>query len=404
VSELNGWEKQLSELLKVAAGEPRRPVSMEMVRRRLVRRRVTVAAAAVAMAVLMGGIGAAVASTTGGSAPAGGSGRVPGVPSYYIQDAAGHRLPVVRSRVTGAVTATVRCPGHGTSIALSSIAAASSRTFFVVCEQQATQGSTTVVAVSRIYRLRLTVSGRIRGHSLVNGGTLRGLRVDGIAVTADGSEIAVTVAPGTATHVSSASDDVLVINARTGTRARWRASGGKPGTISYLVRSMSLTANGRELAFLTQPRCVPRPNAPKCHVRGGEEVRVLSPADSGGQVSHSRLLVKQSSIMRLAVGYINDAVISQDGSLVTVAEVGWPAGDVSIAQVSAATGKQVRFVFRLHTGSGFSYRAFAADPSVRHFILVAGPAGGPISNGWIDHGRLISLKPRDGTNVSWEVW
>ncbi len=90
--------------------------------------------------------------------------------------------------------------------------------------------------------------------------------------------------------------------------------------------------------------------------------------------------------------------------MVDVAEVGWPAGDVSIAQVSAATGKQVRFVFRLHTGEGLSYRTFASDPSVRHFILVAGPAGGPISNGWIHHGRLISLKPRDGTNVLWEGW
>jgi hypothetical protein len=108
--------------------------------------------------------------------------------------------------------------------------------------------------------------------------------------------------------------------------------------------------------------------------------------------------------MRIAVGYINAAVISQDGSIVTVAEVAWPAGYISVAQVSATTGKQVHVVFRMHTGDGFSYQTFAADPSARHFILAAGPADGPTRNGWIDHGRLIRLKPVDGRNVGWEVW
>ncbi len=141
---------------------------------------------------------------------------------------------------------------------------------------------------------------------------------------------------------SPVSANVLVINTRTGARAEWSASPAKPGTIRYPVFDISLTANGRELVFLTQPRCVRGQHAPKCHVSGGEEVRALSPADRGGQVNSSRLFVKQSSIMRLAIGYINAAVISPDGSLVTVAEVGWPAGFVSIAQVSATTGKQVR--------------------------------------------------------------
>jgi hypothetical protein len=402
VSELNEWESQLSDLLKIAAGQPQRQVTTAMVRRRLIRRRVVASAAAAGIVVLLGGIGAAVAATTNSVEPASGAGRAPGVPSYYVEQTAGHRLPVVRSRITLAVTATVRCPRHGQNTSLASIASASQRTFFIVCQQQQTQGTTTVVTASWIYRFRLTTSGRTRGYALVRGGSLQGFKTRGIASTADGSELAVTVAPGPAGH--GRSDDVLVINAKTGGHRRWLGSSGKPGTIRYQVGDMSLTADGRELAFLTQPRCVPPAGASKCHVAGGQEVRALSVTAKGGQVNHSRLLVKQSSLMRLAIGYINAAVISPDGSLLTVAEVGWPAGNISIAQVSAATGKQVSVVYRLHTGEGFSYRAFAADPSVRYFILAAGPPNGAIPNGWIAHGKLHRLRPFDGGNVIWEVW
>ena len=401
MSEPNEWESQLSNLLKIAAGQPQRQVTTAMVRRRLIRRRVVASAAAAGVVVLLGGIGAAVAATTNSVQPAGGTGRTPGVPSYYVQQTAGHRLPVVRSRITGAVTATVRCPRQAQKTSLASIASASHRTFFIVCQQQA-QGTTTVVTASRIYRFRLTTSGRIRGYALVRGGSLQGLTASGIAATADGSELAVTVGSGQAGH--GRTEDVLVINTKTGGHRRWLGSSGKPGTIKYRVGDMSLTADGRELAFLTQPRCVPPAGASKCHVAGGQEVRALSVTAKGGQVSHSRLLVKQSSLMRIVVGYINAAVISPDGSRVAVAEVGWPAGNISVVQVSAATGKQVSVVYRLHTGDGFSYRAFAADPSVRYFILAAGPPDGAIPNGWIAHGKLHRLRPFDGGNVFWEVW
>jgi hypothetical protein len=402
VSELNEWEAQLSDLLKIAAGQPQRQVTTAMVRRRVIRRRVVAGAAAAGIAVLLGGIGAAVAATTNGFEPASGGRPTPGVPSYYIEQGSGRQLPVVRSRHTGAVTATVRCPRHGQHTSLASIAPASQRTFFLVCEQQQTQAATAPVTASLIYRFRLTTGGRIMGYAPVHGGSLQGLRVAGIAATADGSELAVTAAPGSAAH--GRPDDVLVINTRSGGHKRWLASSGKPGTIKYGVGDMSLTADGRELAFLTQPRCVPPAGAPKCHVSGGQQVRALNLTARGGLVNHSRLLVKQASLMRIAIGYINAAVISPDGSRVTVAEVGWPDGYVSIVRASATTGKQVSVVYRQHTGEGFSYRTFAADPSVRYFLLAAGPPRGAIPNGWIAHGKLHRLRPFDGSNVGWEIW
>src|SRR5258708_4151221 len=195
MSELDGWERQLSDLLKTAAGEPQRPVSIEMVRRRLIRRRVAASAAAAAAAVLFGGLGAAVAATVTGHAPVSGTGAAPGVPSYYIQAGFGLPSPVVRSRTTGDVTAKVHCPWRGTNISVTSMAAASHRTFFVVCQKQ-TSKNTDTVAASRIYRFRLTGSGRISGYSPVPGGALPRLRVGSIAATSDGSEVAVTVTSG----------------------------------------------------------------------------------------------------------------------------------------------------------------------------------------------------------------
>jgi len=53
-------------------------------------------------------------------------------------------------------------------------------------------------------------------------------------------------------------------------------------------------------------------------------------------------------------------------------------------------------------GSGPRLRSGSSDPSGRHFILDAGPTSGAV-NGWIDHGRLVRLKPA-GDNVDFEVW
>ena len=247
------------------------------------------------------------------------------------------------------------------------------------------------------------MAGRIGGYSLVPGGLLSRLAVGTIAVTADGSRLAFSVSPAKGV-AGERPDSIVVLNTRTGARRVWQGSSGKPGTIRYSVMSLSMAASGREAVFLTQPRCVPAPGGPKCHVRGGEEVRALDLSSRGGQVSDSRLLVRQASLMRIAIGYINAAVVSPDGSLVTLAEVDWPAGYISIVQVSSVTGKQVGVVYRLRTGDGFSYANFGADPSARYFILAAGRSRGPIKNGWIDHGRLIRLWPRDGSDVAWEVW
>jgi hypothetical protein len=406
---MSEMERQLRALMSVAAGDPPHRVDAETVRRRAARRRATAALAIAAAFLLVGGLGAIVsARATGlGSSPEGGSGRPHGVPRYYIEQGVvspGHPQSVVRARATGAVTARVRCPWPRAGGSLLSMAAAENETYFAVCAKNTGQGGD-VVTASRIYRFRVTALGRIRGYSLVRGGVLDGLRAGGIAATPDAAEIAVSVTPGTA-HGVSAAPGIIVINASTGAHAVWQGTPSRPGTVRLSVGSMSLTRDGRELVFLTSPRCIRGKNAPPCKVTGGEEVRALVPAAGGGRVSSSRVLLRQGRIMRLSADYINAAVVSADSSTLTLAIVGsgprLRSGSVSVAQYSAATGKRLRVVFLMHTGNDFSYRCFSSDPSGRHFILDAGPTSGAV-NGWIDHGRLVRLKPA-GDNVDFEVW
>jgi len=405
-------ERQLRILMNVASGEPPRPVSVGAVRRRVIRRRLAECAAAATALALIAGVSAAFASQPAGTTPAA-SRSAANPPRYYLQQAAPQVSgAVVRSTATGRITGTVRCPRPAVGAVLMSVAPASNGIFFIVCEKALRHHSTTVFTDARIYRFRLTNAGRVsHGYFLVRGGDLAGLTAGGfavtpggIAVTPDGSELAVIAYPATASAVS----EVIMINTRTGAHAYWHGMARVPGKVWYGFGSLSLTADGRELVFLAQPRCIKGAGAPACHAAGGEEIRALSPAGRGGQIGSSRLLMKQAWIMRLDVGYINGAVISPDGSMIRLAVVSGStarkaSSSVSVQQVPAATGRHPSVLYRMLTGNGFSYRLFSADPSGKYLIFDAGPSRRSV-NGWIDHGRLVPLTPRAGNDISFEAW
>jgi hypothetical protein len=373
------------------------------VREPVARRRGMGWVAVAVVAVLLAGTGVAVFTRAVSTLRA--PGPLPaGVPRYYVQQSFGgasRPMPVVRSTATGAVTDTVRSPWRQARV--TDIAAASDQTFFMVCQGIAGTGGHSVVTGSRIYRFRVSGSGRIGGYSLVRGGMLAGRLAAGLAVAADGSEVAVTTGPAAATGAAR-SAEVMVINTRTGAHAVWHNAPAVPGQMAFGVGDLSLTADGRELAFLGIPRCSKGPCKP---TGNGEEVRAVSPAGQGGNLSNSRLLLRQSALVRLATGYIDGAVISPDGSSVTVLEMNAPSGSadniMSVVQVSAATGRQLSVRYQMDTGNGFFCRFFSSDPSGRYLLLDAGPTSGTV-NGWIDHGRLVQLTPANGTNVFYEAW
>ena len=76
---------------------------------------------------------------------------------------------------------------------------------------------------------------------------------------------------------------------------------------------------------------------------------------------------------------------------------------VSVVKYSAVNGRQLRVLYYLRTGNGFFYRFLSADPTGRYLIFNAGRTSGTL-NGWIDHGRLITLTPANGSNIRYETW
>ena len=399
--------RQLRDLLEAAAGEPPHTVTVQAVRRRVTRRRITESVAAAIVAVLVAGLGVAVAARATGSGPASGPRPPAGAPRYYVEQgirSAPPAVTVVRATATGAVTATVRCPWRGAFLLGDGVAAASHRTFFVVCQQQTGPRNNPRVTGSRIYRFHLTAGGRIARYTLIPGGSLAGLSVGRVTSSADGAEVAMTTVPAGPAN-SSVLSDIMVINTRTGARAVWHSSPAVPGTMALGANDLSLTADGHELVYLAIPRCI----RGHCASTGnGEEVRAVSPAAAGGQLSGSRLLARQSALVPLASGYLDGALVSANGSSVFVLEMNSPprggSTTVSVVKVSAATGQPLRVVYRVATGNGFSFRFFSADPFRRYPILDVGPANGAMPNGWIYHRHLIPLSPRDGTNVFYETW
>ena len=106
-----------------------------------------------------------------------------------------------------------------------------------------------------------------------------------------------------------------------------------------------------------------------------------------------------------STGYVNDALVTPDGSAVSVAVIhsGARSTLVRVIQVSARTGKQLRVVYQVNTGNGMSYQYFSTDPTGRYMMLDAGPSS-QSHNGWIYHRQLVALKPYDGGNVNWQTW
>ena len=399
--------RQVRELLEAAAGEPPRTVTVQAVRRRVARRRRIESAAAAVAAVLVAGLGVAVATQAHGSGAATGPRPPAGAPRYYVEQGITSALPVVtvvRATATGAVTARVRCPWPGASVMDGGMAAASHRTYFAVCQKATGPRGDPVVTGSRIYRFHLTARGRITGYSLLPGGSLDGLSVGRVTASANGAEVAVGAVPAVRAD-PSVSADVIVINTRTGTRAVWHSAPAVRGKMAMSAGDLSLTADGRELVYLATPKCI----GGYCKPTGnGEEVRALVPAAAGGQLSSSRLLARQSALVSLGLGYLDGALVSADGSSVDVLEMAssrtGPNTTVSVVQVSAATGRPARVLYRVQTGNGFSFRFFSSDPFRRYLLLAVGPAGGTTPNGWIYHRHLLPLKPADARNVFYETW
>jgi hypothetical protein len=391
--------------------------------------------AAAAAVTLVAGLRA----TVGGLLPGSGGGPSAAVAApyrYYVQaDLDGHLL--VRSTATGAVSDRIayRVPtGYPGGYPI--VASAGHGTFFVAAYERGPG--------ERIYRFRLTGAGRISGFTQVPGTVLGTLRqVDALAASPDGSQLAIGVTslrPADVSQVATGGtslgpadvytpngpvaplpDEILVINSATGAQRVWRAGMRRLGN-AFSVADLSWTGDGRELVAFGAWCHIPEDAAQDClEARNGPaEVLALDPGSGGGRLDSGHLLLRQSA----RYPDIVQAVISLDGSTITALVLTGPyvgshdvsgglPDNLSLEQVSVATGRLVGVLYRRHMGPT-SGEVGAPDPLAlvrdgagRHWILEGGISGGSGYdngfNGWIDHGRLIPLQPADGYEAS-ETW
>ncbi len=273
---------------------------------------------------------------------------VAGPPGYYATLEGNNHTDleevVVRATATGAVVTRVPDPvsplprGTGTAAPPSStatpnpnadlmqpldIATTDDRTFYVVYALQTVMGYGDLVIES----FRLSDAGQPSPLVQVNGGRLSGQgtiraggfgadpRIGGFAVSPGNGKIALALK---ASSSSTTSDEILVIDTRTGAHAIWRGGLDRPSA-AFAILGLSWTSDGKSLAFLAQWCSPPQRAFSNTHsdVCGGTtrsaEVRELDTTSAGGPLSSARLLLAQSA----RYPYIARALISPDGTSLT---------------------------------------------------------------------------------------
>jgi len=367
--------------------------------------------AAAAAMVLVIGLAVAVSHGLFGTRQPGGPVSLPAapVPFYVTTDVAITKV-VVRSTATGKVVAVVPVtPAETTGVLVApALATGGNGTFYLAAFQRG-------IAEEQIYRFRLTAGGHVTGFARLQGGALRaGWAVDALAVSANGSRIAVGAFyyPSHVNPGPEQSDQVVVINTHTGAHRTWRGGSLARGYNFFRVASLSW-AGDRKLAVLGQwCRAVdPNPGGEGCsRWQRQAQLRAINPDGPGGRsVLDGRLLLRQAPRTFLA-----QALASPDGSVITAMVlrgkiIGNPQisgifpANLSVEQISATTGHPLGVIYRRYLGdtsmiSGTESNPLTliADATGSHLILYGGICGLHCNtefNGWLDAGRLVPLLP-----------
>ena len=363
---------------------------------------------------------------TGSRSPGGPAGGQGPVPRYYVVEGLQGGPPVVRSTATGKITATVPVPRPADPGAWDLLASARGGVFFVVAAAPGAHEQ-------RLYRFRVSGTGRVTGFAPVPGGSLgrRYWAADALAASPDGSRVAVSLAytwtgsstkcggPGeqSCPQQSPQPDYIDVINVKTGARSVWR--GGTGSGAAFSVASLSWTANGRELVYLGQT-CADQKLSSEVCTRYGRtaEVRALSLVRGHGRLTSGPVLLRQSA----QFPYIAQAVISPDGKTITAVILtgqstsshggsGLIPPNLSVIRISRGTG-QLRVLYRRNLGlsvglsNGPDVLQLSQDTAGRHWMLNGDLCASHCTegfNGWLHDGQLIPLPPVNGQEVD-EAW
>jgi hypothetical protein len=313
---------------------------------------------------------------------------VSGMPRYYVTADHGRPAAQIRDSLTGKTLRVVPLPG-GIDPKMSQVAAAGNDHTFVFALFSFPR--------TRFYLMRVAAGGRsARLAPLAIPPLPAGAVADGLAVSADGRSLAVSVQFSGGQHGA-----VEVVSLATGARRMWTtARAGLPGDLSW-------ADGGRELGFFWQDG---------------------SHASGSPQTSHSGLwllnttapgnnLMSGRRILPAHVGSddVQSAMLTPDGTKV-IASVNYTGtGSVGrgtvvggIAELSARTGRPLRTLLAEHA-------AYSADPGQQGWYitpcaLVAPDATGNHllvscdSFGRLDHGRFTHLPgaaPQSAIAAAW---
>jgi hypothetical protein len=364
-----------------------------------------IAAIAAAMAIAHS-IGSHQAGPRGGPAVSGAA-ALRSIPPYYAALVGPEGMPhpaIIRATATGRVLATVTPPRpyHGFTFISG---AADDRTFVLAAQRwwpiargqrgQAAEIKNGATPVA-FFRLRFDpVTRTAHLTALRTVGQMTATDLSGIALSPDGSRLALVVRPA----------EIKVITLATGAAREWIWPGttglSAPPVASTWVGNakpagapLSWTADGRTLAFQLWTRS-----------GGITEVRLLDTTGPGTNLRAARSSVAFIGLGKLKYGPYGNTIITPDGSrIVTVANrPGAPLAKV--IEYSARTGKPVSSLGRGSAIQEMPWDVLWANRDGSTVIVSAALPGDPAHSGVavLRHGQTTPLPwaPANTANVAW---
>jgi hypothetical protein len=320
-------------------------------------------------------------------------------PRYYVVLDWNGNL-TVRATATGRITDSLPEPerwGGGGMRLLEGVAAAANGRRFVAVYNGFSQPYRTAV-----YTFTLTGTGHIADYELIRNGVLPGMARVAVAVSPDGSKVAIagngpeTAAAGRIPASRLRDARIVVIDLRTGGRATFAGGLGRRGR-QLGINSVSWADGGRSLVYLAQ-WCelvdVGFNTACDGRYRPVTELRMISAPASGGTLGGGRTLMRDTARFPA----ILQAQASPDGrSVVALAD---KAGRLTLARFALANGRLIAVIYRW---PGVPEDVFLSiDGSGRYPIIVEN--GGSLI-GWMHSGNFSALKlgqtELDGYGPAW---
>jgi len=324
-------------------------------------------------------------------------------PRYYAQivGTLTHGQIVVRSTLTGAVIGRPVNPAAAVEPRQDSFgpvevaAAPDDRTFYV----EFSLGTRTL-----IYLFGITDRATVTSMTQVKGGVLNiqgyALDVGNLAVSPDGTSLALTVDAPYSAKTSGVADEIVVLDLRTGTRRVWQGGLYKRGNL-FSIQSLSWSGTGT-LDFLSAWCTSADPSCVQSDATNWDaQIRSLNVASGGGSLANSTVLLRESA----TYPNIASMVADQQGGLSVVLLSGPDAWDheptsVTVDQVQASSGALQRVLyhhgFHAQAAKSLYFYTIGADPTGRYLTLSIS-LGTYYLAGWLDRGVIRPVPdPADG--------